>query len=69
MPSIRGHLSGEFHSRIDWSGRCAGWNGQYAHATDFGETLAKWGLSEGLMSNFLWVPLRNAQPLVRYWIA
>ena len=25
----------------------AGWNGQYAHATDFGETLAKWGLGEG----------------------
>ena len=25
----------------------AGWNSQYAHATDFGETLAKWGLGEG----------------------
>ena len=25
----------------------AGWNDQYAHATDFGETLAKWGLGEG----------------------
>jgi phospholipid-binding lipoprotein MlaA len=26
----------------------AGWNGQYAHATDFGETLQKWGLGEGV---------------------
>ena len=25
----------------------AGWNGQYAHSTGFGETLAKWGLGEG----------------------
>ena len=25
----------------------AGWNGEYAHPTDFGETLAKWGVGEG----------------------
>lgn len=25
----------------------AGWNGEYAHPTDFGETLAKWGMGEG----------------------
>ena len=34
----------------------AGWNGQYAHATDFGETLAKWGLGEGPMSELRFGP-------------
>lgn len=32
----------------------AGWNEQYPHPTDFGETLAKWGMGEGA---FVEIPL------------